>query len=50
MWRVPRGPGEVAPDWFVHQLRIADSSDIDDELWGWIAESYRLMGMQERLQ
>ena len=40
---------EVVPGWFVHRLRITDPAQLDDEVQAWVAESYRLMGMQERL-
>jgi len=39
---------EVVPGWWVHRLRITDPEQLDDELQGWLAESYRLMGMRER--
>jgi uncharacterized protein DUF5655 len=35
--------------WYVHNLRIAGPEELDDELLGWLRESYRQMGMQERL-
>jgi hypothetical protein len=41
---------EVVPGWFVHRLRITDIAQLDDQLQRWLAESYRLMGMQERLR
>lgn len=31
------------------QLRISEVSQLDDEVQAWLRESYRLMGMQERL-
>lgn len=40
---------EVAPGWWQHRLRITSLEQLDDELQGWLRESYRLMGMQERL-
>jgi len=40
---------EVVPGWWVHRLRITDPAELDDEVQAWIRESYRLMGMQERL-
>jgi hypothetical protein len=40
---------EVVPGWHVHQLRITVPEELDEELLGWLRESYRLMGMQERL-
>lgn len=30
-------------------LRVTDAAELDDELQGWLGESYDLMGMQERL-
>ena len=41
---------EVAPGWWTHRLRITDVAQLDDEVQGWLRESYRLMGMQERLR
>lgn len=41
---------EVIPNWFVHWLHISDVAEIDDDLQAWLRESYRLMGMQERLR
>ena len=41
---------EVVPGWWGHWLRITDPDQLDDELQGWLRESYRLMGMQERLR
>lgn len=35
--------------WFVHHMRITSMEQLDDELLGWLRESYRQMGMQERL-
>jgi hypothetical protein len=40
---------EVVPGWWVHTLRVASIEELDDEVQAWIRESYRLMGMQERL-
>ncbi len=40
---------EVVPGWFVHRLRVTDPAQLDDQVQRWIAESYRLMGMRERL-
>jgi len=40
---------EVAPGWWAHRLRITEPSQLDRELARWLRESYRLMGMQERL-
>src|SRR5262245_3479205 len=41
---------EVVPGWWIHRLRITDLDQLDGELQGWLGESYRLMGMQERLR
>ena len=41
---------EVAPGWWAHRLRITDMSQLDEEIQAWLRESYRLMGMQERLR
>ena len=40
---------EVAPGWWGHRLRVTDPEQLDDEVQGWLHESYRLMGMRERL-
>jgi hypothetical protein len=40
---------EVAPGWWAHRLHIGAARELDRELQGWLRESYRLMGMQERL-
>ncbi len=40
---------EVVPGWWVHRLRVTRPSELDRELQGWLRESYRLMGMQQRL-
>jgi hypothetical protein len=41
---------EVAPGWWVHRLRIREPQELDDQVQSWLRESYRLMGMQEKLQ
>ena len=41
---------EIVPGWWAHRLRVTRLGDLDDELQGWLRESYRLMGMQERLR
>jgi hypothetical protein len=41
---------EIIPAWCVHHLRITDVRQLDDEVQAWIRESYRLMGMRERLR
>jgi hypothetical protein len=40
---------EEVPGWWIHQLRVTDPGELDDQLQGWLRESYRLMGMRERL-
>jgi hypothetical protein len=40
---------EVAPGWWVHRMRITDPRQLDAQVQEWLRESYRLMGMQERL-
>lgn len=40
---------EVVPGWWVHRLRITDEGQLDEEVQDWLRESYRLMGMRERL-
>jgi hypothetical protein len=44
-----RDVAEVAPGWWAHRLRVGAAGELDRELQGWLRESYRLMGMQERL-
>ena len=39
----------IAPGWYGHWMRITSPDELDNELLGWLRESYRLMGMQERL-
>jgi len=39
----------IVPGWWGHWMRITDPDELDGELLGWLRESYRLMGMQERL-
>ncbi len=41
---------EVAPRWWGHRLRITEPEQLDEEVQEWLRESYRLMGMQERLK
>lgn len=40
---------KIGPGWWTHRLRITDPSQLDGEIQAWLCESYRLMGMQERL-
>ncbi|HET7928753.1 MAG TPA: DUF5655 domain-containing protein [Actinomycetota bacterium] len=35
--------------WYGHWVRISSPEELDDELLGWLRESYHQMGMQERL-
>lgn len=41
---------EVAPGWWAHRLRVHNVSELDAQVQQWLRESYRLMGMQERLK
>ena len=41
---------EVVPGWWAHRLRITECSQLDDQVQAWLRESYRLMGLQERLR
>lgn len=36
--------------WLGHWVRISSPEELDDELLGWLRESYLQMGMQERLK
>ena len=40
---------EEVQGWYVHRLKVTDPSELDDQVQSWLRESYRLMGMQERL-
>lgn len=40
---------EVAPGWWVHRLRVTDTRHLDKQIQGWLRQSYRLMGMRQRL-
>ena len=40
---------EVVSGWYVHWLKVVDATQLDGQIQKWIDESYRLMGMQERL-
>jgi len=40
----------IAPGWHGHWMRITSPEELDDELLGWLRESYHQMGMQERLK
>jgi len=40
---------EVVSGWYVHWLKVVDATQLDGQIQTWIDESYRLMGMQERL-
>jgi Domain of unknown function (DUF5655) len=35
--------------WYGHWMRISSPQELDEELLGWLRESYHQMGMQERL-
>jgi hypothetical protein len=41
---------EEIPGWWSHHLVVRDPSEFDAELIGWIRQSYRLMGLRERLK
>ena len=41
---------EVVPGWWVHRLRVTEVSQLDSEVQSWLRESYRLMGLRERLK
>lgn len=41
---------EIVPGWWIHELRVTESKQLDEEFQSWLRESYRLMGMQERLK
>ena len=41
---------EIVPGWWLHRLRINKVSELDAEVQRWLRQSYRLMGMQERLK
>ncbi len=40
---------QEVPGWFSHRFRIQSVEELDDELRAWLGESYRLMGMRQRL-
>ena len=44
------GVEEVVPGWFVHTLVATDPDEFDGEIQAWIRDSYKLMGMRERLR
>jgi Domain of unknown function (DUF5655) len=39
----------IAPGWYGHWMKITSPDELDDELLGWLRESYHQMGLQERL-
>jgi hypothetical protein len=41
---------EIVPGWWMHRLHVAAPAELDAEVQAWIRESYRLMGMRERLK
>jgi hypothetical protein len=41
---------EIVPGWWGHRLRVTAPDQLDEEVQRWLGESYRLMGMRERLQ
>ena len=44
-----REPFPYGGGWYGHWMRITEPKELDDQLLGWLRESYRQMGMQERL-
>lgn len=40
---------EIVPGWWGHSLRITEVDQLDAELQAWLRQSYRLMGLQQRL-
>lgn len=40
---------QPTPTWYVHTMRVTTAEELDDEVLGWLRESYHQMGMQERL-
>ena len=38
----------VAIAWYVHHFRVTSAEELDDEMLGWLRESYRMMGEQWR--
>lgn len=41
---------EIVPGWWFHRQTITRRAQLDAKLQAWLKESYRLMGMQERLR
>jgi hypothetical protein len=41
---------EVVPGWWSHELRVSEPRELDAEVQAWLRDSYRLMGMRERLR
>jgi hypothetical protein len=41
---------EIVPGWWIHRVRAVVPYELDDEVQEWLRESYRLMGMRERLR
>ena len=40
---------EIVPGWWGHYLRVTEIGQLDAELQKWLRQSYRLMGLQQRL-
>lgn len=36
-------------NWYVHYLRITSPKELDNELFRWVSESYKMMGEQRHL-
>jgi predicted DNA-binding protein (MmcQ/YjbR family) len=39
----------IVPGWYGHWMRVTSPEELDDQVLGWLRESYHQMGMQERL-
>ncbi len=40
---------EKVPGWWSHRLRVTEPGQLDGQVQAWLRDSYRLMGMQGRL-
>lgn len=40
---------DYGPRWQAHQVRIRSAADIDEQLRGWLEESYNVVGLQSDL-
>ena len=41
---------EVVPGWWSHRLRVTDPVQLNEQVQSWLRRSYRLKGMQARLE